>query len=284
VLVTALVLFARMSAPTQQLQQSLQRAAAYAPSFAAIGRRLGQLEPTRPAESRAAPLDWAGLRVADVGFEHPGGLGLRTATLELKRGEWLGISGVSGAGKTTLIDLVAGLLAPTSGSVEVDGRELDGPALDGWRAALAYVGQEGSVFDDSVRGNLLADGANADEPALWQALALVGLEDRIRALPGGLDERVGDRGSQLSGGERQRLALARALLRRPALLILDEATSALDVEGEAELLERLRTREPRPAAILVAHRSATLAHCDSEITIRHGVVEKTADSSRLQGD
>ena len=107
---------------------------------------------------------------------------------------------------------------------------------------------------------------------MWQALEAVGLGQRVRALPAGLNESVGDRGSQLSGGERQRLVLARALLRRPSLLILDEATAALDPESEAQLIERLKAIEPRPAALVVAHRESTLRHCDSLVSIQHGIV------------
>jgi ATP-binding cassette subfamily C protein len=284
VLITALVLFARMSAPAQQLQQSVQSAAALAPSFAAIERRLDGLEDARAETAPAGALEWSELRADAVAFEHREGLGLSEVSLVLRRGEWLGIGGPSGVGKTTLVDLIAGLLVPTQGILTVDGKALDQAILSGWRASLAYVGQEGSVFDDSVRGNLTADGAKAGEQALWQALAVVGLDHRVRSLPAGLDEKVGDRGSQLSGGERQRLALARAILRRPTLLILDEATSALDVDGEAELLERLRALEPRPAAMVVAHRPSTLAQCDSVVTIRHGMADKAGDSSRLQGD
>jgi ATP-binding cassette subfamily C protein len=149
--------------------------------------------------------------------------------------------------------------------------------LDRWRAGLAYVGQDGNLFNDSVRGNLLAEGAAASDDKLWQMLDTVGLGDRIRAFPSGLDESVGDRGSQLSGGERQRLVIARALLREPRLLILDEATAALDPESEAALLERLRALKPRPAALLVAHRESTLAHCDSVLRIRHGKLERSGD-------
>src|SRR4029078_114186 len=101
---------------------------------------------------------------------------------------------------------------------------------------------DSSAFNDSVRGNLLAEGAAADDAGLWHSLELVGLSERVRAFPNGLDEYVGDRGSQLSGGERQRLVLARALLRKPSLLILDEATAALDAEGEARVVDRLRFR------------------------------------------
>jgi len=181
----------------------------------------------------------------------------------------LGISGPSGSGKTTLIDLVTGLLNPQSGRVLIDDAPLTADLAGRWRKGLAYVGQEGLVFDDSVRGNLLAEGATADEPALWQTLEIVGLADRVRGFASGLDDRVGDRGSQLSGGERQRLAIARALLRRPTLLILDEATAALDAESESALLDSIRALEPRPAAIIVAHRDSTLAHCDSVLSIQH---------------
>jgi len=124
---------------------------------------------------------------------------------------------------------------------------------------------------------LLAEGARADNVDLWQALETVGLAERVRAFPNGINESVGDRGSLLSGGERQRLVLARALLRHPSLLILDEATAALDPEGEAALMERLKDLKPRPAALVVAHRDSTLRHCDSVISIQHKVVRSAGE-------
>ncbi len=283
ILVPVLVLFARMVGPAQMLQHSAQYVGAYAAAFGAIGRRLGHLEESLEEERKAEPLEWQEMRLEQAGFHHWSDLGLADATLVLRSGEWVGIKGPSGTGKTTLVDLVAGLLRPDSGRMLIDGREVDESTLYRWRAGLAYVGQDASTFDDSIRGNLLADGAAADDRQLWDALATVGLEDRVRTLPGGLDEPVGDRGSQLSGGERQRLAIARALLRRPSILMLDEATSALDPDSEAALLDRLRELDPRPAAIVVAHRESTLAHCDSVVEIRHGILEKPDDSSYLEG-
>jgi ABC-type multidrug transport system fused ATPase/permease subunit len=283
VLAASLVLFARMSGPAQALQQAAQQIAACAPSFAAMERRLGRLDPIVAEEPAAAPLDWIELRLDAVRFEHRPGLGLTIGSLALKRGEWLGVRGASGAGKTTLLDLAAGLLEPGAGSITVDGQALDGKTLRRWRAGLAYVGQEGSLFSDSVRGNLLAEGAAADHAALWDALETVGLAARVRSLAGGLGEHVGDRGSQLSGGERQRLVLARALLRRPTLLILDEATAALDPEAEAALLQRLRALHPSLAAIVVAHRDSTLSHCDRLVSIQHGVLS-AAKAGRIRGE
>jgi ABC-type multidrug transport system fused ATPase/permease subunit len=270
VLIASLVLFARMAGPAQLLQNSAVRAVAFAPAFAAIVKRLGPLERNSPAAAAREPLDWTELHLADAGYDHQPGLGLGAASLTLRAGEWLGVRGASGGGKTTFVDLVAGLLEPKRGAVRVDGRALGGDTLDRWRAAIAYVGQDGSLFNDTVRGNLLAEGADADEEQLWRVLDTVALAQRVRAFPGGLEENVGDRGSQLSGGERQRLVLARAVLRQPSLLILDEATAALDPDSEAELLQRLRAMAPRPAAIVVAHRDSTLRHCDSVVSIQHG--------------
>jgi len=278
VLIASLALFARMTGPAQMLQTSAIEAAAYAPSFAAIERRIGKPERRVASASSAAPLDWKRLELDDVAFEHQPGVGLAATSMRLKHGEWLGIEGASGSGKTTLIDLVAGLLAPERGKMTVDGQVLTGETLDRWRSGIAYVGQESSVFSDTVRGNLLAEGAAADNVALWQALETVGLAERVRAFPNGINEYVGDRGSQLSGGERQRLVLARGLLRRPSLLILDEATAALDAESEAGLVERLKALQPRPAALIVAHRQSTLNHCDSVISIQHGVVSTAKES------
>ena len=269
ILVTSLVLFARMAVPAQQLQQSAHNVAAYAPSFAAIERRLGRLEPVAGEAAPPPPLDWRELRMQDVAYEHQPGVGLAGLSLCLKRGEWIGVSGPSGAGKTTLVDLAAGLLAAHRGVILLDGEPLEDEPLSRWRSSLAYVGQEGSIFADSVRGNLTSDSGPAPDDQLWDALETASLAARVRGFANGLDERIGDRGSALSGGERQRLAIARALLRKPSLLILDEATSALDPEGEGQLLDRLRTLDPRPAALVVAHRASTLAHCDSLLTIQH---------------
>jgi ATP-binding cassette subfamily C protein len=276
VLAASLILFARMSAPAQILQSCAVRFSAYAPSFVAIERRVGPLQDSMPPELRHQPLDWAHLNLSDARFEHQPGLGLSGMSLELGRSDWIGVSGVSGAGKTTLIDLVAGLIAPQGGRIEVDGDQLVGETLERWRSGLAYVGQEGNVFSDSVRGNLLAEGVAGNDEQLWNVLDVVGLAERVRSLPGQLEESVGDRGSQLSGGERQRLVLARALMRNPSLLILDEATAALDPESESALLERIRTIELRPAALIVAHRDSTLSHCDKVVAIQHPVARSAS--------
>ncbi|MGZ2412500.1 ATP-binding cassette, subfamily C, bacterial [Sphingomonas sp. F9_3S_D5_B_2] len=273
ILVTSLVLFARMAVPAQQLQQAAQYVAAYAPSFGAVRDRLHGIEDAPAHRTRAEPLEWRTLTADAVAYVHASSAGLRSASFELQAGEWAGLGGPSGSGKTTMLDVLTGLLAPQRGTLSIDGVPLTGEWLERWRSSLAYIGQDGALFDDSVRANLLADGAEASDDVLWSALRAAGLEQRVRSFAAGLDQRIGDRGSQLSGGERQRLAIARALLRRPTLLILDEATSALDPESEAAVIAALQGLEPRPAAVLVAHRASTLGHCDSRFRIQDGVLE-----------
>lgn len=273
VLATLLLLFARMTGPAQSLQQALHGISAHAPAFEAVEQGVGVLrEPIAGNGTDVQPLKWRELRLERVTYAHPdSGFALDVEQLSLKAGEWLGIAGPSGGGKTTLLDVAAGLLTPEDGSVAVDGRPLDDESLPGWRRGLAYVGQNEQTFDGTIRQNLLAGSAGAeDENRLWDTLAVVGLADRVRASEAGLDMPIGDRGSALSGGERQRVAIARALLRRPRLMVLDEATNALDPAGEIALLKQVRDQAPTASLILIAHRAAPLELCDRVITVEGG--------------
>ncbi|MDB5704466.1 MAG: transporter ATP-binding protein, partial [Sphingomonas bacterium] len=201
---------------------------------------------------------------------HPGGGGLQAADLTIEPGAFIGITGPSGAGKTTLIELLTTLQEPQTGRMTIGGEPLDDALRAGWRESLAYVPQEGFLFNDTVRRNLTWGTSDIEEPAIWRALALAGAEEIVRRLPEGLESMVGERGSALSGGERQRLAIARALLRDPRLLVLDEAANAIDAAGEAALLERLANLDPRPTIIMISHRAESLVRCDRVITIELG--------------
>jgi len=272
VLITIVLIFARMSAPAQTLQMAAQNFFFALPAFEAVRQFEGEIALDEADDTGAiAPPDGV-IEVDAATYLHPGGGGVRAASFTMVPGSFTGIAGPSGAGKTTLVDLLITLLAPQSGEIRVGGVPLHEASASGWRDRLAYVPQEGFLFHDSVRRNLNWGAVDADDEALWEALRFAGAEALVRGLPEGLDTVVGERGSLLSGGERQRLAIARALLRRPRLLVLDEATNAIDAASEAALLDRLAALDPRPTIVMISHRAESMACCDQVITIERGAI------------
>ena len=198
-----------------------------------------------------------GILLQDVGFSYHASAAipvLSQLTLSIPAGKMTAVVGPSGAGKTTVADLVLGLLAPQEGEVQVDGRLLDPLRMPEWRRRVGYVPQDGALLPDTIRTNLRWANPAAGEAEMWEALELAAARSFVEALPQGLDTVVGERGALVSGGERQRLALASALVRRPALLVLDEATSALDGENEGRVLEALRGLGCAVTVLLISHR------------------------------
>ena len=204
--------------------------------------------------------------------------------LTVRRGEFLGICGPTGGGKSTLLDLIVGLLQPTAGAIRVDGRELD-PAPAWWWAQLGVVSQQVFLTDDSLRRNI-AFGVPADaidEARLARCVERAQLGEMIASLPAGLDTVVGERGIRLSGGQRQRVAVARALYREPPVVVLDEGTSALDGATEARLIAALDEIAPDRTLIAVAHRLATLRDADRIVVVDGGRVSATGTYDELLG-
>ncbi|HFD11892.1 MAG TPA: ABC transporter ATP-binding protein [Crenotrichaceae bacterium] len=187
--------------------------------------------------------------------------------MEIKRNQTVALVGVSGAGKSTLADLIVGLLVPDSGRIFCDDTPLCGEQRLAWRRSLAYVTQEVFLFHQSIRHNLTWVKPDASEAELWRVLQLAAADDFIRQLPHGLDTVIGDRGVRLSGGERQRLALARALLSNPQLLILDEATSALDHDNEQKIQQALLKLQGKLTIVIIAHRNTTIQHVDAIVRL-----------------
>ncbi len=182
--------------------------------------------------------------------------------LVLKAGETAAIVGPSGAGKSTIADLVMGLISPNQGQIFLDGMELTADQMKAWREQIGYVPQDTFLFHDTLRANLLWAKPDASEEEINQALKLAAANEFVSGLPEAIEANLGDRGVLLSGGERQRIALARALLREPSLLILDEATSSLDSENEKRIQNAIENLHGQVTILLISHRLSTIRGAD----------------------
>ncbi|WP_440118217.1 ABC transporter ATP-binding protein [Paenibacillus sp. QZ-Y1] len=194
------------------------------------------------------------------------------------------IVGKSGAGKSTMMDLIMGLVRPESGQIIIDGVPLSEDRLLAWRSSIGYVSQDPFLFHTSIRENLRLVDPDASEEQMWQALQFSSSATFVRKLPQGLDTVIGDRGIRLSGGERQRLVLARAMLRNPSVLVLDEATSALDSENEQYIHEALERLKGHVTIIVIAHRLSTIRTADRVIVLDEGRVIQQGGYQQLSTD
>ncbi len=180
--------------------------------------------------------------------------------------------GPSGAGKTTFVDLILGILTPQKGSICVDGTDIH-EALRGWHEKIGYIPQTIYMLDDTIRNNIaFGDAGEIDDARVWEALRQAQLEDFIKGLEDGLDTVIGEAGVRLSGGQRQRIGIARALYRRPEVLVLDEATSALDNETEAAVMEAIDRLQGKMTMFIIAHRLSTIQNCDIVYKVENGQV------------
>ncbi len=248
------------------------------------------------AQELPAGTGGARVELRGVGVRVPSGDGhtdlLHDVHLDVAPGQTVAVVGTTGAGKTTLVSLIARLTDPARGQVLVDGVDLRDLHPDDLTAKVVLVGQSTFVFEDTVRGNVTL--ADADDPAaptdaeVWAALRLARVDDVVEALPGGLDAPLGERGSNLSGGQRQRRAIARALVRRPRVLVLDDATSAVDPRVEQAILTGLRrggSPADRPTVVLVAYRMSSVLLADEVVHVEGGrVVDRGTHTELLARD
>ena len=213
----------------------------------------------------------AGVVLRGAGFTFAGGSRptLSGVTFDVPAGRTVAVVGPTGSGKSTLAGLLVRLVDPADGTVLLDGVDLRSLREGEVSTQAAFVAQSAFLFDDTVRDNVTLGGPYDDEE-VWTALRVAAADQFVAALPEGLDTRVGERGTSLSGGQRQRLALARAVIRRPRLLVLDDATSAVDPSVEARILDALRASDRPATVVVVAYRQATIALADEVVWLAEG--------------
>ena len=213
------------------------------------------------------------IRFEDVTYSYPNTerTVIDGVSFEIKKGSEVGIIGTTGAGKSTIVDILLGLLKPTRGKVTVDGVDIS-TNIRSWQDLFGYVPHTIFLIDSSIRSNIAfgIDEQNIDDEKVVRALELAQLKEFVDELPAGMNELVGERGVRLSGGQRQRIGIARALYLDPPILVFDEATSALDMETEKEVMRSLDHLRTNKTILIVTHRTSALEHCDQTISVNEG--------------
>ncbi len=245
----------------QQYQEAQQRESAYWAMEEIIAEAIAAREPRGPDK---VPTLTRGCRFEGVSFAYGDRPVLENISLFIPAGRVTTITGLSGAGKTTIADLLLGLYRPTAGAISIDDLSLDFVDLERWRGMVGYVPQDVILLHDSVAKNVTLGDPSFGPDAVETALKAAGAWDFVRQIPDGISSIVGERGTLLSGGQRQRIAVARALVHRPKLLILDEATSALDPATEAAICDNLRelSRDTGLTILAISHQPAWVAAAD----------------------
>ena len=223
------------------------------------------------AATRAAGGAVVGVDGVDFAFADATAPTLRGVTFDVRAGTTVAVVGPTGSGKSTLAGLLVRLVDPADGTVLLDGVDVRSLREGEVSGQAAFVAQGTFLFDDTVRGNITLDEPFGDDE-VWAALRVAAADEFVAALPEGLDTRVGERGATLSGGQRQRLALARAVVRRPRLLVLDDATSAVDPAVEARILDALRAGDRPSTVVVIAYRQATISLADEVVWLEQGQV------------
>jgi ABC-type bacteriocin/lantibiotic exporter with double-glycine peptidase domain len=226
------------------------------------------------------------ISLKDITYKYPSSenFALRNLNMTIHRGESIGIIGSSGAGKTTLIDILLGLLDPSSGTIMLDDKPIS-EAMDSWRNLIAYIPQESLLINESLALNIMLSDklGDSEEFHLSETIEKAQLNEVILNLSNGIESNLGEGGIKLSGGQRQRVSLARAIFHSRDILIFDEATSALDTETEKEVMKEIIKMKGTKTLILVAHRTETLKFCDRIFELKQGSIIKSGSPKEILG-
>lgn len=275
----------RFDAIQSLCQQFLSNVPAYSNYKSALDRFAFNREES-PSEYLPAPTLGNNIRLSNVtlsydGMDSPIFNGLST---EIQANCVTALIGPSGSGKSTFVDLIMGLIDKDSGQVLIDGVELTPGRRRAWRTSVACVPQTPFLLNDTLANNLRLNRDDFTDEDLWEALETANIDNFVRKLPEGLETVAGDRGTRFSGGERQRIALARAILRKPQLLVLDEATSALDWENQNKIMASIVSLKGKLTVLLVAHDSSFVSCADNIIALRSGQIVEEGRLKKLQQD
>jgi ATP-binding cassette subfamily B protein/subfamily B ATP-binding cassette protein MsbA len=266
-----------------------QSAAAFQNSLAGFDRVLDLLDEPREMETIEPTVsirkeDFTGhFCFEHVCFSYPNAdaLALDDFSLDVEPGETIALVGPSGAGKTTLCNIVARFYDPTSGRVLLDGRDLREIDVESYRRLIGIVEQDVFLFDGTVAANIGYGNRHASEDEIYRAAAIANASEFVAELPHGYQTRIGERGVKLSGGQRQRLAIARAILADPRILIMDEATSSLDTESERMIQASLRVLTQNRTCFVIAHRLSTIAYADRIVVLEAGRIAEIGTHESL---
>jgi ABC-type multidrug transport system fused ATPase/permease subunit len=225
------------------------------------------------------------LEFRNISFMYPGSdvFALRSLDLKVERGDLIGLVGLTGSGKTTLVDLLLGLLEPTDGEVLVNDKLRGDDSLKRWSKSVAYVPQDIFIADETLRHNI-AFGVPAkyiNDEAVKRAAELACLDEFIMSLPEKYETVLGERGGKLSGGQKQRVGIARALYTNPNLLVMDEATSALDTITERQISDSIKNIAKNVTVVVVAHRMSTIMSCDKIYLLESGKISASGSFKEL---
>lgn len=272
-LLVMVFVFHRLVGRIHEMQMKYQTLVVAESAFWSLHDAVALAESQREESGRqqAPPPLTRGIRLERVRFGYTDRLVLKDVSLEIPAGEFVAVVGPSGAGKTTIVDLIVGLFRPTQGEIYVDDVPAGDIDLVAWRRMIGYVPQELLLFHDSIYRNVTLGDDEISRDAVAEALQYAGAAAFVAALPDGMSTVIGERGARLSGGQRQRIAIARALVRKPRLLVLDEVTTALDPATEAEIIATLRGLSG-VTILSISHQPAMTRVADRVYHIDNGVV------------